>query len=455
MKVALQSRIFVFMPKKLGKKESAILALAIGVHVPILTDAPTKAVEIWQKRKEVARVLDRKWTAFWNEVDPKSYKEELKKAAERGEEIDLGEFYLRSEYEEGFIGKERYIRAEDALNKLAAELKRESNEATNASVLNKMISLQEDEKAPEGGYLEENSLLSDILLENEEGYRSGNCQAREKLMASLVQRVYPEMHIRYQILKLDGALHTRTLVELNGKWYAMELQSLTLVPEDSFQGTIISDQNDYIEAYIGETPDTQMAYTNKMPSFSGAKTPEAIEQDALTRSKTKLTITDDYLPNLVSNHLSPDQITNFEQASNGLVAEGENLFDDLGAVEIDTDFKEVPPPKADPIEEDASETEGFLTEERYKLPPELKKIKVSLKNDCISAKGSTDLQISDEEKIRELLKISAQKIHRELDYKCEIDEGVFMQAVRDLAEGSCEPDFFDWIEFGSCPFEEA
>jgi len=243
--------------------------------------------EYWEQRDIIFRVLTQRAKASWNGNANKisDYKEDLKEKLINGERPDLGSFYLETEYLEGLIDKDTKESAEKKFNVLTAEYQKMAEDKNENTVVNAIIQEQT-------GYEADRSYLSSILL-NE----GGNCQARQKLMASLIQRVYPNMPIQYQFVKSNNFPHTRTLIEIDGDWYKMELPHLTQLTENDFKATILADENDYIENYVGKKPDIKYR--------------KLADGEVLNPERTALIVTDDYL-NLP---VSYDQIQDVSRSS--------------------------------------------------------------------------------------------------------------------------------------------
>lgn len=180
-----------------------------------------------------------------------------------------GEFYLKTEFLEGRIDQATYDAAVLKLEERLEELRVMAGKKDVKEVLNEMITMQ-------GEYKPGHTYLSSILLGN-----GGNCQAREKMMATFVQEIYPDMEIQYQFVKSDGVPHTRVLVEIDGVWHSMEKPGTQALKKSDFKATVTSKQSDYVKSYVGKKPEVKY---------------EALyDNEELIERRTKKTTTDDYL----------------------------------------------------------------------------------------------------------------------------------------------------------------
>jgi len=266
-----------------GMKRAFVLSLLL--HVPILMH--NRISELIEERNNITYAV-REWiTSIFNAQYFKGldYKNELQAKLENGEEVDFGEFYLNTEYIEGRIEYPTMKNAQAKLGELVQELKKMAKDKTKWEVLQRIIDMQ-------GNYSLKNSYLSSILLDGK-----GNCHARQKLMATLVHSVYPDMEITFQTLKIDGGLHTRALIKIDGKIYAMEKPILSLVDDEAMSGTILYESDDEVDSYTGR--EVNGAYLEP----KGQK----------ISSYTKFSITDDYLS--VPMPVGIGEIRNFKSFS--------------------------------------------------------------------------------------------------------------------------------------------
>jgi len=249
---------------------TAALYLSAILHLPLIVQS-RQVLDLWEQRGIVAKVLVAKAkslvTRDFNALQ--DFKGGLREKLEDGERIDLAEFHLTSSYLEGYIDEDTKEASEDILDDLVAKHRALAAKLSPFANINRMISEM-------GEYSPARSLLSSPLDDE-----LGNCQAREKFMLSLVQRVYPELPIQSQIVKINGGRHIRGLVRLGDNWYTMEKPGLQKLQTSDFERTVLLDENDVIESYAGKP--TNVHYEWPTTSVAPTKTP------------TKLTVTDNYL----------------------------------------------------------------------------------------------------------------------------------------------------------------
>jgi hypothetical protein len=218
------------------------------LHVPIFAGDSIKEVMgnpniVYATKEWTKGIVNAKYSERWE------YKDQLREAINRGENVDLGNFYLRMELMEGRIDEARMEDAKVRLGKIELELKAKASVSTKKEILNAIILLH-------GTGSIQHSYLSTLLLD-----KKGNCHARQKLTATLVQRIYPDMPIQYQILKIDGIIHTRALVELEDGWYSIEVPSLNRVNPEAMNGTVFYESDDEMDYYVGK--EVKGKYINK------------------------------------------------------------------------------------------------------------------------------------------------------------------------------------------------
>lgn len=244
------------------------VALAVALHTPYFLNS--RCGEAWEERDNIVHAAKEavKSTLISRPLERDKYIRKLKEGLENGASVDLGEFYLRTEYIEGRIDE---VRMKESLKKLASaetELRAEMEEK---GVIKTLKAITESQ----GGYSEPNSYLSSAVDD-----KKGNCQAREKYTAALVQRLYPDAKIAYQNVKVEGEMHTRTLVEIDGQWHNMENPEAPMTDKE-LEGTVLYDKYDYVRNYAGEKP---IGEYRKRPDTQTSE-----------KTHTKLTATDDYL----------------------------------------------------------------------------------------------------------------------------------------------------------------
>lgn len=166
--------------------------------------------------------------------------EKLKKSPD---DIGFADFILKSEYYEGGIDADELENAKIKLNAMIKKYQKlDTKEENKLKVLHEIIQEQ-------GSYKRSSSFLGNVVNE-----RSGNCEARSKLMVALVKGVYPNMPVKFQIY----ADHILTIVEVDNKWYKMEKPLITSLEKEDYIGTAIADISIYIKEYINEKIKTKV-----------------------------------------------------------------------------------------------------------------------------------------------------------------------------------------------------
>jgi len=159
----------------------------------------------------------------------------LKESREKQE--DDGIFYLKSEYFAGGIDANELKEAERKLTEIIEYFRKLAAKEKNIfRVLHELIQEQ-------AAYKGKSSYLSRLLLS-----RKGNCEARAKLIVSVINKIYPDLPVQLQFYR-D---HVRALVQINGKWYAMEKPTLTPINEDDLKNTVLAEPSIFIKSYLGE-----------------------------------------------------------------------------------------------------------------------------------------------------------------------------------------------------------
>lgn len=243
------------------------IVLSLALHAPLL-----------MQKQEIAEVVDQSGNiAYVTREEAKSvlnahphekaqYVKQLKEALEKGERVDLGDFYLKSQYLDGRLEADRMQEALDKLASIETEIRTDAGKLGTLDVLKNITDR-------EGEYSEPNSYLSTVLLEGK-----GNCSARERFTSSLVDRLYPDMEIAYQKVKVNDVPHTRTLVKVEGQWRNMESPKSAPLAESDLEGTVLFSKYDYVRHFVGQSG--LGTYAKPMKSID---------------SHTKLSVTDDYL----------------------------------------------------------------------------------------------------------------------------------------------------------------
>ena len=265
------------------------LGLALALHAPVVLYG--RLGEVWQAREGIARAAREQAKSILHErrQEKREYIGKLKEALERGEPIDLGEFYLKTEYLEGRAEKKRMTDSMSRLSTIESEHRSYMDKGTTTQNLQHIT-------AEEGRYSAGYTYLSSILLEKE-----GNCHARERFSAALVHRLYPEMKMAYQVMKIDGEMHVRTLVKIEGEWHSMEKPDVPLSEAD-LEGTVLYDKYDYVRHYVG---------SQGLGSYKSVSTSQP------PQSYTRITMTDEYLRLPLPDGISFDDIKNVTKKTSG------------------------------------------------------------------------------------------------------------------------------------------
>jgi hypothetical protein len=258
------------------------VALAVALHTPYFLNS--KCGEAWEERDNIVHAAKEriKSALVSRPLDRNEYTVKLKENLESGSPIDLGEFYLKTEYIEGRINEAEMKVSLEKLSAAEADLRVGMEEKGVIKTLQAITDRQ-------GDYSGQNSYLSSALDE-----KKGNCQAREKRSAALVQRLYPEAKIAYQSVKIEGQMHTRTLVKIDGQWHNMENPEVPMTDKE-LEGTVLYDKYDYVRNYAGEKP---IGEFKKLPDAQVSE-----------KTHTKLTATDDYLGLPMPEGVNTEDIT--------------------------------------------------------------------------------------------------------------------------------------------------
>lgn len=265
-------------PKSSRKRVIDALSLSLVVHAGL--GISVVADEIWEQRANIVYAAQEQIKAALESrpIEKGEYEEELKEALEKGEQVDLGEFYLKTQYLSGRL-------TEEGLEKALDELSSEEDEVrANMKGREKLLVL-EDITSRRGGPASGHSYLSSILFDEK-----GNCKARERFTSALVDRIYPDMEMMYQKVRINGRMHTRTLVKVDGVWYAME-SSIVPLEQSSLLGTVLHKKYDKVRHYLGKKVEGEY----KRPTLK-------------ISSKTRITIGDDYQRLPLPDGISVDNI---------------------------------------------------------------------------------------------------------------------------------------------------
>lgn len=267
--------------ERLSYRNRMAIALIFGalIHAPLFLQ---EQIENIDETAYIFKEKVKKLIFGYGRAEAKiDYISELKEKLERGEEIDFGEFYSVTEFNEGIIDADTLEKLQKEIEEEVKKLKELTDKTDVLTVLSQIVNAQ-------GEYEESNTYLSDVILN-----KYGNCKARQKRASVLVQRVYPDMPMKFQRMKLGGTMHIRLLVQVDDDWYSVESPGPQLVTGDDMAGTVINESDDYFESYVGESPDGEFV----------------LGEGDITKSKTNDSETDDYL--VLSLPVSPDEIRDF------------------------------------------------------------------------------------------------------------------------------------------------
>lgn len=260
--------------------------MSVALHAPLVLQE--RLGEVWDERGNIAYVTKESTKSVLNghPFKKSKYVDELKEALEKGEHIDLGEFYLKSQYLDGRLEEDHMRQALDELASVEADVRVDKDKLETLDVLSGI-------RDRDGKHDEAHSYLSTVVLEGK-----GNCKARERFSAALVDRVFPDMEIVYQKVKLDGVRHTRTLVKVDGQWRNMEDPKGLPLSEADLAGTVLYEKYDYVKHYVDQ---------GNLGNYK--KPPVAIN------SHTEFLVTDDYLGVPLPDGVDFDNIKNVGSGS--------------------------------------------------------------------------------------------------------------------------------------------
>lgn len=256
-------------PKSLNRI-ARTLALSAALHTPALEvefnlseNVPKIAYSTKERLKRLIYSSPKKREAYINTIQ------------EEGQEPDLKEFYIEVEEIEGAIDAETKIAAEQEMMEQVDRLRLfAENEEDKIKVLQEITDYAHEENTYEAGRTSVARLFSE---------RKGNCRARQKATAMLAEAIYPDLKIVSQSYKVDGEPHTRTLVQIDGSWHAMEGDTSRALSQEELEGTVIHEKNSDIKNYAGQ----------KSEGTYIAPTGEGKEM----KTKTKFSVNDEFLGN--------------------------------------------------------------------------------------------------------------------------------------------------------------
>jgi hypothetical protein len=164
---------------------------------------------------------------------------------------DLGMFFLKSEYYAGGIDDNELKESEKKLKEIIERFQQMAEKDKNIHrVLHEIIQEQ-------AGYKRRSSYVSRLVLS-----RKGNCEARAKLMISIISKVYPNLPVKLQFYR-D---HVRGMVQIDGKWYALEKPTLAHIDEEDLTGTLLAEPSIYMKSYVDEKTSTEQVKVTDNPN---------------------------------------------------------------------------------------------------------------------------------------------------------------------------------------------
>jgi hypothetical protein len=235
---------------------AAVLSGFLHAGIGIALSQKTEAMENDQKRmriKGAPGLLSNHVNGLPNATDKKQYKDILRSIPEVRE--DLGNFFLETEYHEGRLTPEELKRAQETLDASIQYYQELLKSTEVGEVLNSLIRGQ-------GNYSTKHSCLNQILNE-----KKGNCEARAKFMAVVLNRLGPKIpkeSIKFQLFRN----HIRTVVLLNGDWYTMEKPSLAKLEKKDLENTALIGLDSFIKSYLGEKIEAQVELVEKNASLT-------------------------------------------------------------------------------------------------------------------------------------------------------------------------------------------
>ena len=273
-----------------------VVVLSLALHSPLILQERPK--EVWEERENIVYVAQEATKAVLNRhpVEKSEYVSELEETLSQGRHIDLGDFYLRTQYLEGRLD-EAGLRA--ALDKLADEediVRGKQNGHSIPDVL-------EEIKKRRGSYSLRNSYLSTLLLEG-----CGNCSARQRFTASLINRIYPDAEMTFLVLKLDNVMHVVTLVRGEGGWINADNPKGPPLIDADLNGFVLYQKYDDVRSYIGQ---------DHLGEYWGS--PDDVD------SYTRFKVSDDFMWNSFPDGIGWSDIRSVTGNSNALYAMGLGL----------------------------------------------------------------------------------------------------------------------------------
>lgn len=219
------------------------LLLSSLLHLPLVLPELGKTVTaadiIHVARVNLERLL--KWPFKFKERSRLA--EKIRNYLDGKEGLDFGSAILEMEFVEGDIDAEELEEGNNELNRLTDFFQKMAKKTKPLKLLGGL-------GKSAGEYHGVNALLSGILI-GEDNNRGGNCSAFAKFSASILRRVYPTMPIQFQDVRLDGAMHIRTLAQIEGQWYAVERSGPQPLSAQDLQGTVLHTPDDFTKRSIG------------------------------------------------------------------------------------------------------------------------------------------------------------------------------------------------------------
>jgi len=176
-------------------------------------------------------------------AEKKAYVERLRASKEM--QADSDGFFLNSEFYEGGMNENELNETKNEIAGFIKEFQEmTSKEEDPRKVLRQLAKKQRTIKTKN-----HSSYLSRLLLKFK-----GNCEAKAKLMASIVKKVYPNMPVKYQFYRKLNQNHMRVIVGIEGQWFALEEDDLVPVNQDDLKGTVLADTSIFVDTYLGKKP---------------------------------------------------------------------------------------------------------------------------------------------------------------------------------------------------------
>ncbi|MBD3327984.1 hypothetical protein GF340_01640, partial [Candidatus Peregrinibacteria bacterium] len=206
-----------------------------------------EALEGYEKAKMAVKMRQEERNKRIDSERIKQFKLELVEKLKNGEKIDFTDYVFKTE--EIIMGVDPQIiaNAKEVFANEVEELKKIKPVKPTREFLNKIVSYtEEDEKGPA---YELTSTSVSVYLDRKSKGKRGNCQARARYTAMLLQKLYPERwnNVYFQ----ETGNHIRTLFQIDDVFYMMEPGTAPLT-EEMKEGTMIYKPDDVIRLTAGE-----------------------------------------------------------------------------------------------------------------------------------------------------------------------------------------------------------